>query len=340
MCASADHPAALDRPDAVEALVARTQRAACRVLPVGALTEGLGGRELAEIGMLSAAGCVAVGQGAAAVGSPRVLRHALEYAARLDVTVMVRGAEPELEKDGVALEGPRSIRLGLPGVPAVSEEIGIHRIAALARLTGARVHITHVWTAAGVQALRRVKAEGARITASTTAMHLALDPDATDLSPYDGHLRFVPPLGSPEDRAALADAVKDGVIDGVASDHRPWPAYAKDGTLEEARPGSVSLDAAFSLVLHALGGDLVSTVRALSAGPSAVLDLPVPRLQPGERADLVLLDPGSHTLLDRPAGAHSNTPLAGTRLDGAVVATWCAGARTFGSGAAGTGHSG
>jgi len=329
--ASPDHPTVLDRADAVEALVARSRAACCRVLPVGALTRGLHGQDLAEVGLLAGAGCVAVGQGACALGSPRVLRHALEYAARLDVPVFLRGAEPQLEESGVAAEGPRSIRLGLPGVPAISEEIGIHRLAALARLTGARVHVTHVWTAAGVQALRRVRAEGARLTASTTAYHLALDPDACELSPYDGHLRFVPPLGAARDREALAQAVIEGVIDGVASDHRPWPAHAKEGTLEEARAGSVGLDAAFSLTLHALHGDLVAVVRALASGPDRVLGRTERRLAPGEPADVVLLDPAAPTLLDRPAGAHPNTPLAGARLDGQVVATWVEGVRTHGS---------
>lgn len=329
--ASVDHPGALDRVDAVAALQARSARAPCRVEAVGALTVDLAGEALAEVGLLCRAGCVAVGQGARVLASSRVLRHALEYAERVGARVFLRGADPDLERGGVVAEGSRAVRLGLPAVPAAAEEIGIHRLAALARLTGARVHVTHVWSAAGVRALRRLHDEGATLTASTTAAHLALDPDATGLSPYDGQLRFVPPLGDEQDRQALAQAVLDGVIVAVASDHRPWPAHAKEGTLEEARPGAVTLDATFPLVLGALGGDVVAAVRALTVGPARVLGREPARLQPGEPADLVSLDPDASVLLDRPRGAHGNTPLAGSSLTGRVVSTWVGGRHVHGT---------
>lgn len=316
--ASPDHPRVLDRVDAISAFKASCEAAPARVLPLGALTLGTQGEALAEIGMLLAAGCVAVGQGASPVASTRVLRHALEYAERVGATVHLRGAEPDLEQGGVIADGPRAVRLGLPGVPSAAEEIGIHRIGALCRLTGARVHVSHVWSAAGVSALRRVRAEGIAVTASTTAWHLGLDPDATGLSPYDGQLRFVPPLGDAGDRAALVDAVLDGVIDGIASDHRPWAAHRKEATIEEVAAGSSSLTTAFALAFAAMGQDLVATVRAFTAGPSRVLGRQPAQLRSGELADLVVLDPQGGTAVPlRPPG---NTPLAGLELPGRVVA--------------------
>lgn len=327
--ASPEHPTLLDRPDAVTALRGRWADAPCRVQVVAALTSGLEGADLAEVGLLREAGAVAVGQGSRLLDRARVLRHALEYAERLGLTVFLRGGEADLEAGGVVRDGPRAVRLGLPGVPIEAEEIGIHRIAALARRTGASVHLTHVWTAAGVRALRRVRDEGLSITASTTAWHLALDPDSTGRNPYDGRLRFVPPLGDTEDRAALVQAVKDGIVDAVASDHRPLPPHAQDHAFQAATPGAAGLDVAFSLALSALG-DPVSVARALSAGPRRVLGLAPAKLHLGEVADLVLVDPEGETRVDRPLGAHANTPIAGATLPGRVLATWVGGVARYG----------
>jgi dihydroorotase len=326
--ASPERPAVLDRPDTVRALLDRAASAPCRVLAAGALTPGLKGDDLAELGLLARAGARWFGHGAVLLGSARVLRHALEYAARLGLPVCLRAGEPELEDGGVVREGPRSVGLGLPGVPPESEESGIHRLAALARLTGARLHVSHVWSAAGVEALRRVRGTGVSLTASTTVHHLGLDPDAVGRSPYDGDLRFVPPLGDAADRAALREALRDGTLDAVATDHLPWPRHAKDRPFAAARPGAVALDLALPLVLSALDRDLLTAVRALSVGPRRALGLPPARLAVGEVADLVVVDPDGATHVDRPRGAHANTPLAGAVLPGAVHATWVGGRPT------------
>ncbi|MSQ02505.1 MAG: hypothetical protein EXR71_11550 [Myxococcales bacterium] len=236
-----------------------------------ALTVGLRGEELTEMGLLHRAGAVVLSDGSVPVADTVVLRNAFEYARAFGVPVLIRPADPALDAVGVVHDSPLATRLGLRGSHAASEEIGVARAIALCRATGATVHLTQLGTARGVHLLAAGRAEGLPISGSTPARNLILDERAIDDGRYDARLRLHPPLRSREDRHALIEAVRAGTI-WVAADHQPRAPEEKDHEFERAVPGSAGLRSAFAATLSALG-DLASTVRALSSGPASLLGL-------------------------------------------------------------------
>jgi dihydroorotase len=323
-------PAApLDHPAAVRDLLHRVRASELRVLAAGGLTVGLNGREIADVGRLGEAGCAAYSHRSIPLPDARVTRHLLEYAGRFGRLVLLRAADAELDRSGVVREGPLASRLGLPGVPEEAEEIGVAMIAALVRRTGVPVHLTHMWTRRGVEAVHRALSEGLPITASTTVHHLTVDESCVEQQDYSGNTRFLPPLGDSGDRSALVAAVRDGWM-AVASDHQPLPPEAKDREFELAEPGSVSFPLVWPLVLGALEGDIPATVRALSTRPAEILGRRA-SLAPGADADVVLL---SSTVEQEVTAATfapgpANSPLLGTRLRGAVLGVWVGGRPVF-----------
>jgi dihydroorotase len=217
-------------------------------------------------------------------------------------------------------EGAVSMRIGLHGIPAEAEEVGIARALALARLAGVRLHLTHVTTARGVELVRRARAEGQRVTAAVPARHLVLADEDVDRSGYDPNLRLVPPLRPPSDRAALIEAVKGAELDVVSADHIPLTRVEKEHEFSAAAPGGTGLETAFSAALTALG-DLAVAVRALAVAPGRILGLD-PRIAPGARAHLAIVEPGAEHVVGPPRESRgSNEPLAGRRLRGRVRAT-------------------
>lgn len=302
----------LEQPSDVRARLASPADARVRVLVAGALTKGLRGEEIADVGLLVKAGAAVLSNGGVPLKNARVLRHVLEYAGRMGVPVMLRAADPDLEAGGIVREGPRASWLGLPSVPPEAEEIGIATVAALVRRTGTAVHLTHLWSARGVEALRRARAEGLPITASTTTHHLVLSDERIDATAYAGVCRFVPPLGDDLDRSALVEALRDGTIDAVATDHKEIPLHLQDRELEIAEPGARGLETAYALVLAATG-DPALAARVLSAGPARVLGLTV--------SETIDVDPDAEWDVgpDTLGGPPYNTPLFGARLRGRAV---------------------
>lgn len=311
------HPAPIERPSVARDLLVRAGSAPCRVEIAGALTVGLRGEDVADVGLLLEAGCAALSNGTTPIRNARVLRHVLEYAGRFKRPILLRAADPELEAGGIVREGPRAMWLGLPYVPPEAEEIGVSVVAALVRRTGVPVHLTHLWSRRGVDALRRARSEGLPVSGSTTTHHLALDDGIIDESAYAGGCRFVPPLGDASDRQALAQALRDGVLAGVATDHRPVAPHEQDRELELAVPGAVGLETALPLVLEALDHDVVAAVRALATGPAAVLGA-VATLRVGAPADLVVFDPDGEWTVGRDTlrSPWANTPLLGRQVRG------------------------
>lgn len=309
----------LDEPSRVADVIARAQRApAARVLVAGALTVDLKGEALAEMGMLVEAGCAALGDGGESVADLQVLRRALEYAAKLPVPAFVRPGVPVLEEQGTMHEGLVSARIGLRGIPAASEEIGVAQVAALVARTRAPVHLTHVTTARAIRQVAAAIDEGLPITASVPARHLLLTDAYVEDSGYDTAARLLPPLRSEADRAAACRAVAEGIL-AVGADHVPWTEVEKELEFAYSSSGAVGLETAFSAAITALG-DLRVVVEAMSVRPAAVLGREA-KVAPGSVADLVILEPGAERVVfaqRRSLGV--NEPLAGRRLRGAVRA--------------------
>ncbi|NOY27346.1 MAG: dihydroorotase [Oligoflexia bacterium] len=292
-----------------------------RVQRVGALTVGLLGQELTEMGSMLAAGCVAIGDGGRTVSDAAMLHNALSYARPFGGVVLLRPGQRALEARGCMHEGQTSVQLGLRGIPAAAEEIGIAMVIALVRATKARVHLTHVTTAVGAELLARAKDAGLSLTASVPARSLVLSDTAVSDSGYDSVTRLLPPLRPEQDRLAVCAAVVSGVIDSVCSDHTPWTRVEKELEFERAQPGAVGLETAFSATFTALDGDLPRVARALAVSPAAVLGRTA-RIVVGDVADLALVDPGFQGPCAPPVQSRSsNEPLVGHALRGRVLAT-------------------
>ena len=337
VCAMPNTEPPIDSRSVVDYVLGRAAEAGVvRVLPIGCVTKGRAGRQLAELGELAEAGCVAFSDDGAPVADAAVMRSALEYASTFDTPVVDHCEDPQLA-GGVMHEGWVSTRLGLQGIPAASEESAIARDLALAAQTGARLHIAHVSTAGGVELVRRAKAAGVRVTAEVTPHHLALTHEAvmhregeSGLA-YDTNAKMYPPLRRPEDVAACIEGLRDGTIDAVATDHAPHAVQEKLCEFDAAAFGMSGLETAFALAMTAVEIGALSLerlVEALTIGPVRALGLDrriagLGTLAVGAPGDVVLLDPKREWAVDPEAFASKgrNTPLAGRRLRGQVVAT-------------------
>jgi len=306
-----------------------------RVHPIGAITKGLLGEELAEYAELREAGCVAVSDDGRPVASARVMRRALEYARGLGLPVIDHCEDVSLSEKACMNEGPVSTLLGLRGAPGASEALVVERDILLAELSGGRLHIAHVSTAASVDAIRRGKARGVRVTAEATPHHLLLTDQLVRDSEYDTSTKMNPPLRSEPDRLALLRGLKDGTIDCIATDHAPHTVDDKRVPYEEAAFGIVGLETAVPLALDRLVGagqiDLKQLVALFSTNAARAFSLPGGSLAPGAPADVSVLDLRRRTRVDpeRFASKGRNTPFGGWSLTGAVALTIVAGRVVF-----------
>ncbi len=330
-----DDPAILD-------FIARRADAAApvRVRAMGALTKGLQGREMAELGLLADAGAVAFTDGARTVADARVFRRCLAYANGLSRPGLVihHAQEARLAEGACATEGAFAGRLGLPSVPAVAERMAVERDIALAELTGCRLHLACVSTRGALAAVARAKAAGLAVTAGTSVHHLSLN--ELDVGNWRTFFRLDPPLRCEDDRAATAQAVADGLIDVVASHHLPWDEESKRVPFEAAATGAVGLETLLpaALTLHHAGlADLPTLMARLSLAPARLLGLPGGRLEVGAPADLALFDPDAPFVLDRFAllSKSKNTPFDRRRMTGRVLRTLVGGVTVYERGAAG-----
>ena len=295
---------------------------AVRVYPIGAITRGQQGEELAEYGDLKEAGCVAFSDDGMPVASARVMRRALEYAKAFGLAIIDHCEEPTLAEKACMNEGPVSTVLGLRGQPAAGEAIMVERDVLLAELTGGRVHVAHLSAAASVDAVRRGKARGVRVTAEATPHHLFLTDEAVRETGYDTNTKMNPPLRSEADREAVVAGLRDGTIDCVATDHAPHTVDDKKVEFDQAANGVVGLETAVALCLDRLVGaglvELPHLVALLSANPARVLGLPGGTLAPGSPADLTVLDLAKKRQVDpsRFESRSRNTPFGGWILKG------------------------
>jgi dihydroorotase len=302
------------------------------VQPIGAVTVGLAGRQLAELGAMatSAANVRIFSDDGQCVADPWLMRRALEYVKAFDGIIAQHAEEPRLTEGAQMHEGEVSTRLGLAGWPAVAEEAIIARDVLLAEHVGSRLHVCHLSTAGSVEVLRQAKARGVRVTAEVTPHHLLLTDELA--AGYDPVFKVNPPLRTAADVRALREALVEGVIDVVATDHAPHAVEDKECEWAYARPGMVGLETALPVVLSVLGEQWELIAERMSRAPARIAGLAGHGvdLSVGSPANFTLVDPSARRVVDPAelASRSRNTPYAGTTLPGRIVATFLRGEPT------------
>jgi len=311
----------IDGRAGVEYLLARAAGHPVRLLPLGAITKGLNGQQLAELHDLRLAGAVAFSDDQHTVGNTRLMLLALQYSEGLpgkSVPVMVFPSDPDLTVKGMMHEGPLSARLGLKGLPALAETIQLARDLALLEYTGGHLHVATISTAESVRMIRDAKARKLRVTASVAAHNLLLDDGC--LRGFETCYKVMPPLRDAQHIDALREGLKDGTIDAIVSDHRPEDREHKVLEFGPAAFGIIGLETAFAVANTALKGkmSLRRTIERLSNGPREVLGLPVVHITEEERAELTLFDPEVDWTCEEEdlVSRSHNTPFLGQRFTG------------------------
>jgi dihydroorotase len=325
VCTPETHPP-IDDPAIVDFVLRRARDTAIvHIHAMAALTKGLAGQEMTEIGLLGEAGALAFTDGARSVMNARVLRRTLTYARDFDALVVHHTQDANLAGDGVMNEGEFSSRLGLPGIPAEAEAILLERDMRLVALTGGRYHAATVTCRASIDVLRKAKASGLKVTASTSINHVTLNEN--DIGAFRTFCKVSPPLRHEDDRIALVQAVKDGVVDVIVSDHNPQDVETKRQPFAESADGAIGLETMLSAglrLVHDGSLDLLTLLRALSTRPAEILRLPGGKLAKGAPADLVVFDPDAPFVLDaaKLKSRCKNSPFDGARLQGIVSHTF------------------
>jgi dihydroorotase len=295
-----------------------------RVYPIGAITQGLKGELLAEMGELKEAGCVGVSDDGRPVMNGEVMRRALEYARGFGLPVIQHCEDLSLSDGGSMNEGPVSTRVGIRAQPAAAESVMVARDLELVALTGARYHVAHISAAESVRLVRDAKRRGLPVTCEVTPHHLTLTDEAC--AGYDPHTKCNPPLRSPGDVSALVEALADGTIDAIATDHAPHSTVEKDLEFEQAAFGMIGLETAVPLALDLVRSGVLTPellVRRMSTGPATVLGLPGGTLAPGGVADVTVIAPDVAWTCEpvRFRSRSRNSPFAGVSMRGRAVLT-------------------
>jgi dihydroorotase len=324
---------AIDEPAVVDFVLRRARDTAIvHVHPMAALTKGLKGEEMAEIGLLKAAGAVAFTDGARSVTNAQLMRRALTYAGDFDALIVHHTEDPDLIGEGVMNEGEFASRLGLMGSPKAAEAVMLERDMRLVALTGGRYHAASLTCPDSLEVLRRAKDAGLAVTASASINHLTLNEN--DVGSYRTFCKLTPPLRTEQDRIALVEAVASGLIDNVMSDHDPQDVETKRLPFAEAAPGAIGIETMLTAglrLVHAGAIDLATLLKAMSTRPAEILGLPGGTLRPGSVADIVVIDIDAPWVLD-PVELKSkckNTPFDEARLSGRVVRTIVAGRTVY-----------
>lgn len=328
-----DTSPAIDNPATVDYVMRRARDTAIvHVHPMAALTKGLEGREMTEIGLLKAAGAVAFTDGARSVTNAQVMRRALTYAGDFDALIVHHTEDPDLNGDGVMNEGEFAARLGLLGIPKAAETIMLERDIRLVDLTGGRYHAASVTCPESLEVLRRAKDAGLSVTASASINHVTLNEN--DIGPYRTFLKLSPPLREERDRVALIEAVRAGLIDVIMSDHNPQDVETKRLPFAEAAPGAIGIETmliAGLRLVHNGDLDLLTLLRATSTRPAELLGLPGGTLRAGAPADLIVVDMDQPWVVnpDELKSKCKNTPFDEARMQGRVMRTIVAGRTVY-----------
>ncbi len=293
----------------------------CRVHPIAAITVAQEGKRLTEFGDIKKAGAVGVSDDGRSVLNSDLMRRALEYAKYHELIVISHCEDPFLSEGGVMHEGEISTKIGLPGIPSVSEEIMVARDILLAKLTGCPVHIAHVSTSGSVELIRMAKEQGIPVTAETAPHYFSLDHRA--VIGYDTNAKVNPPLRTEEDVEAIKRALRDDIIDVIATDHAPHSPLEKDVEFDKAAFGIIGLQTALPLTLDLVREgvlELTKAIKKLSSVPASILGISSAKIEAGERADIAIIDPDHEYVLKEEYifSKSKNTPLLGKKLKGIV----------------------
>ncbi len=333
LAALPDTQPAIDDPALVQLLRTKGEATgSLTILPYGAVTRGCRGEELAEIGLLREAGAVAFTDGSRAIGPARLMRLALSYARGFGARIVQHPEEPSLG-GGSATESEQATRLGLPGIPAAAEAMMVARDIRLAELTGGAVHFAHVSTGEALALIRAAKAAGLAVTCDTAPPYFDLN--ETSIGDFRTYAKLSPPLRKEHDRKAVIEALADGTIDAIASDHQPRDADDKRLPFALASAGGSGLATLLGVTLaHVHNGSfgLPAAIELLTARPAALFNVSAGRIAKGEAADLCLFDPERIWKVEagKLPGKAQNTPFDGRALEGVVLGTWKRGRRVFG----------
>ncbi|MBV9955211.1 MAG: dihydroorotase, partial [Pseudolabrys sp.] len=320
-----DTSPAIDNPATVDYVMRRARdTAVVHVQPMAALTKGLEGKEMTEIGLLKAAGAVAFTDGDKSVTNAQVLRRALTYGRDFDALIVHHTEDPDLVGTGVMNDGEFAARLGLTGIPPAAETVMLERDLRLVELTGGRYHAASVTCEDSLEILKRAKDSGLNVTASASINHLTLNEN--DIGSYRTFLKVTPPLRGEDDRKSVVAALASGVIDVVMSDHNPQDVETKRLPFAEAAPGAIGIETmlvAGLRLFHSGEIKLMTLLKAMSTRPAELLGLNGGSLRNGAPADIVVIDPDEPWVLeaDRLRSKCKNTPFDEARLQGRVMRT-------------------
>ena len=312
----------LDEPGLVEMLKFRAKNLpGPRVYPIGALTQKLEGKLLTEMAELTEAGCRAFTQADAVPTDPQVLLRAMQYAATFGFSLWLRPQDLSLARDGVAHDGAVASRLGLPGIPALAETVALATILLLTRETGARIHIARLSTREGIAMVRAAKAQGLSITCDVASTHVHLSEN--DLVSFDSHLHLIPPLRGLRDRDAIREALRDGSIDALCSDHTPVDEDVKQVPFGESTPGASGVELLLPLTLkwaREMGVPLIKAIDLISWKPAQILGVPGGNLSVGSCADICIFDETAEWIATPKtlASQGDNTPFLNHPMQGQV----------------------
>ncbi len=337
LCCPPDTDPVVDTPAVATLIQRRAQKAGlARVRPLGALTQGLKGTHLSEMGALKAAGCVGVSNARQPLSNTLVMRRAMEYAATHDLTVFLHAEDPSLRNNGCVHEGQVSTRLGLPGIPEAAETVAVARDLALIRQTGVRAHFCQLSTAEAVRMVARAQYDGLPVTADVSAHHLHLT--EIDLGFFDSQCHVQPPLRTERDRDALRAALAKGTLSAICSDHQPHESDAKLRPFAETAAGLSGLETLLPLSLRMVEEGVMplrEVIARLSQQPARLLGLKAGTLGAGAAADVCVFDPEAYWELDKRTliSRGHNTPFMGWQLKGRVNWTLFKGKIVFERGA-------
>ncbi len=325
LCCPPDTIPVIDTPAVAELIKDRAERIGmARILPIGAVTRGLMGKELSEMRALKKAGCVAVSNASSPIENLLVLRRTMEYAASSGLLVIIRPEDPWLRNQGVAHEGAVATRLGLPAIPEAAETVAVAQVLALIEQTGVRVHFAQLSCARAVSLIANAQREGLPVTADVSAHQLHLSDQA--VVDYDPLFHVMPPLRTEQDRDALRNGLSTGAITAVCSDHQPHEEGAKLNVFSSTEPGMATLETLLPLVLRLVSAQQVDRFRAISSltsGPAKILGLKSGQLGAGAIADICIVDPNAIWIPapEKWASSGQNTPFFGQQMQGQVTHT-------------------